>query len=305
MHLDRFAVELRPRNGFESLDLGFAMFRAWRGALLRAWLVTYAPVALVTCVALWRYPSAAFLVVWWLKPLYDRVLLHVYSQAMFGVLPGTRDVLRALPQLLLRTRLVAGLTTFRFSMARSLFLAVWQLEGQRGAAARARRRVLRARTYGHAVWLTFVCANVASLWILGGLAIAQLLTPEDAGQWFSLANLVYADSDTLPLYHAMNVLAFVADTVIEPYYVGAGFSLYLNRRSELEGWDLEVEFRRMSERHAGARARLAPIALAAVVLGFALPHTEAHAAAADPAAPIRIETTPLPPGAVKREVKAV
>ena len=47
MQVDRLAVELRQRNGFESLDLGFAMYRRVGRALLRAWLVTYVPTALV------------------------------------------------------------------------------------------------------------------------------------------------------------------------------------------------------------------------------------------------------------------
>jgi hypothetical protein len=31
---------------------------------------------------------------------------------------------------------------------------------------------------------------------------------------------------------------------VEPFYVGAGFTMYLNRRVELEAWDIEQEFRR-------------------------------------------------------------
>ena len=114
------------------------------------------------------------------------------------------------------------------------------------------------------------------------------------------------NSDALGVQHAHNVVAFVADTVIEPYFVGAGFSLYLNRRSELEGWDLEVEFRRMAQRHAGARApRAAPAALvAAIVAALAMMPAET-CRCGRAAAGVRIESTPLPHGAVKRELKAV
>jgi hypothetical protein len=31
---------------------------------------------------------------------------------------------------------------------------------------------------------------------------------------------------------------------LEPFYVAAGFGMYLNRRAELEAWDIEQEFRR-------------------------------------------------------------
>jgi hypothetical protein len=42
----------------------------------------------------------------------------------------------------------------------------------------------------------------------------------------------------------------VAVLLLEPFYVAAGFGLYLNRRTLLEGWDIEVALRRIAERHA-------------------------------------------------------
>jgi len=40
-------------------------------------------------------------------------------------------------------------------------------------------------------------------------------------------------------------LAYAATVVfLEPFYVAAGFGMYLNRRAELEAWDIEQEFRR-------------------------------------------------------------
>jgi hypothetical protein len=35
--------------------------------------------------------------------------------------------------------------------------------------------------------------------------------------------------------------------------VAAGFTLYLNRRTELEAWDLELAFRHLQERLAALR----------------------------------------------------
>ena len=305
MQVDRLAVELRQRNGFESLDRGFALYRAWDGALIRAWAATYIPTALVLSLLLWRHPTVVLLVVWWLKPLFDRVLLHVYAQAMFGAAPTTREVLRELPRLVRHTSLLAALTTFRLSMARSLFLPVWQLEGQRGRAARERRRVLGARTYGYGAWLTFVCVNVGYIWFIGMFLVVRMLLPDDAMPEFSLWDALAPNRDSLWLAHVANVAAFCIDTVIEPYFVGAGFSLYLNRRSELEAWDLEVEFRRMAQRHGGGRAPVAATAaLAALVACLALvpakPANAAEATAAQDAT-----STPFARGAVMRELKAV
>jgi hypothetical protein len=49
----------------------------------------------------------------------------------------------------------------------------------------------------------------------------------------------------------------VAVLLLEPFYVAAGFGLYLNRRTLLEGWDIEVALRRIAERYATAASVLA------------------------------------------------
>jgi len=43
---------------------------------------------------------------------------------------------------------------------------------------------------------------------------------------------------TFPVSYALAIF------LIEPFYVAAGFAMYLNRRAELEAWDIEQEFRR-------------------------------------------------------------
>jgi hypothetical protein len=45
--------------------------------------------------------------------------------------------------------------------------------------------------------------------------------------------------------------------VLEPFYVAAGFALYLNTRTVLEGWDIELAFKRMNARLTDAAKALA------------------------------------------------
>src|SRR5437016_389365 len=188
MQLERLSLDLRRRNGWETLDLGLAMLRAWRKPVLLAWCATYWPFALLITLVLWQWPGIAALIVWWCKPLFDRILLFVYSQAVFGTLPSVREVWRALPGLILRTRLLAGLTVYRFSWARPLFLPVWQLEGQRGKAAAARRRVIGARAHGYAGWLTLFCSNfVLVLWV-SSFALIAMFAPEGVLADFSFTD---------------------------------------------------------------------------------------------------------------------
>src|SRR5690606_23002780 len=64
------------------------------------------------------------------------------------------------------------------------------------------------------------------------------------------------------LEHLTNLLYALVLVVWEPIYVASGFSLYLNRRTILEGWDIELAFRRL-------RTRLMPM-LVPLLLGLGL-----------------------------------
>ena len=254
------AVELRPRSPWQAMDLGLAMLqRWWRAVLLPHAIVLAGVAALASALGAWLDKAwVALLVLWWLKPLYDRVVLHVLSRAVFGELPGTRAVLAA-PGAWLKSGLPAALLLRWWpDMARSFDLPVRQLEGGRGRAGRQRRSVLARRTRGSAVWLTVVCMHFEAVLYWSLLLLATLLVPATAYEGRSFL-------DTLGGSGAWTwgqVLAYAATVlVLEPFYVAAGFALYLNRRTLLEGWDLEVALRRLAERH-GALA-------AAVLLAFA------------------------------------
>jgi hypothetical protein len=54
-----------------------------------------------------------------------------------------------------------------------------------------------------------------------------------------------------------------------------GFSLYLNSRIELEGWDLEITFRSLAEKNKRKKTQAAIIIL--MMCGIALPHANASA----------------------------
>ena len=47
-----------------------------------------------------------------------------------------------------------------------------------------------------------------------------------------------------PHYEREDTGYAVVLTMSEPFYVAAGFGMYLNRRMELEAWDIEKELRR-------------------------------------------------------------
>jgi hypothetical protein len=252
VRLTALAVALRRRSPWEATDLGLAMLQRWWRPVYAAHALVVAPVALALVALGWAFDAvwAAMLVFWWLEPVYDRVVLHVLSRAVFGEMVSPSSALAAWRNW---TRgLIGALTLDRFDMARSFNLPVRQLEGSRGREARERRRLLGRRARGQAVWLTVVWIHFegALLWSAG--AMAGLLLP---------AGLERAPGGDDPIFSGLadlTKLASVHDALIyaavilflEPFYVAAGFGLYLNRRTLLEGWDIEVALRRIAERHA-------------------------------------------------------
>lgn len=269
MQLDRVAIALRPRQGWEAVDLGFRMAAHWARPVWTVCIVIVWPLALALSFALAAEPWVAALIIWWLKPVYDRFLLHVLSRAVFGAPPGLAQTLGAWRDIL-QPALLGSLLTRFFDFSRSFSLPVLQLERQTGKPARARRKLLKQRAGAHASGLTLICINLEAIIFSGLIVSASLLVPDaqlSADTGGSSAELWEIDqwwtwSDTL-----VYVLAL---TLIEPFYVAAGFALYLNRRVMLEGWDVELALRGMAQRAQAAAARTGGIAALVLALGFGL-----------------------------------
>jgi hypothetical protein len=250
------AITLRRRSPWEAMDLGLTMLQRWWRQVYLPYLLVAVPIMAAALAIAWYFERAwvALALVWWLKPVYDRVVLHVLSRAVFGEMPGTRAVLRAAREWL-GTGLPAALTFGRIGFARSFNLPVRQLEGQRGRAARERRGVLGRRVGSYAAWLTIVCffLEILVLWTSFGL-LGQLFLPAKVDEGRTLFDLLFGDADDAgEVVSWEDAFAYpLAVLVLEPFYVAAGFALYLNRRTLLEGWDIEVALRRIAQRHAAA-----------------------------------------------------
>jgi hypothetical protein len=260
VELEKIALTLRPRQGWEAVDLGFRMAMRWARPLWAVWFTVFLPVAAVLSFALAEHPWIAALLVWWLKPLYDRYLLFVLSRAVFGATPSLRETLAA-SGTILRSGVVLSLLTRFIDFSRSFNLPVVQLEGQRGAAARARRKLLGIRAGGFAVGLTIICIHFEWVVMYGLFGLRLLFetdvqwgqqASEDATFWWENVDQWWGLTESL--------FYFAALSVIEPFYVAGGFALYLNRRVMLEAWDIELSLKRFA-------ARYAPIVVALAVLG--------------------------------------
>jgi hypothetical protein len=272
VELERLSVQLRPRGGWEALDLGFQMARAWWRPVWGTWLAVYLPAAAALHAAFHEQLWVAPLVLWWLKPFFDRFVLHVVSRSVFGSPPTVSETLGAWRDIL-RPGLILGLTLFRIDLARSFTMPVWQLEKQTGKAASERRAALGRRMRGYAVWLTIVCLHFEALLLLSlGLGVS-LLTPGGAERGYEFSELFRGGDAEGARWGWFDSACYVAAvSIVEPLYVAAGFSLYLNRRAILEGWDIELALRRLARRlGAPVRAAIACIALALASVAGAPP----------------------------------
>jgi hypothetical protein len=280
------SVRLRPRNAWEALDLGLELVHAHWRAIYAAWFATYLPVAILAFAWFWDRPFWAWLTLWWLKPAFDRLALAVISRRLFDEPGTTREIVRATPGILWRSGIVAALTWRRFDFARSLHIPVYQLERLSGSAARSRIRVLDREARGPAVWLTFLLANVEFLFGLAISLMVALLVPAQAPIETLLEGWYRHQFEG---GHTGALLGAFAACLIEPFYVASGFTLYLQRRTMLEGWDIELRFRQMSERidkarrAAAAGATMASVLLAALLfLAWPRPSIAAGEGAASP-----------------------
>ncbi|KRA17213.1 hypothetical protein [Lysobacter sp. Root604] len=281
MKIESLTVALRPRTAWEAVELGTALTRRHAVAIWKPYLLLTLPLFVALNAAAWALDMLwlAALLMWWLKPVFDRIPLYVLSRAVFGDVPSTGQTVRA--QLRWGARwALPYLTWRRLSPARSLYLPVDLLEGGRGAEARQRRSALGAPVYGVAALLTLVCFHFEGALYLGIAAGAAMFIPAEylSESAQSIWQALLAEATWVQL--AGNILAWAATCLIEPFYVGAGFGLYLNRRTEIEAWDIEIVFRRLRARLSAASAPL----LLALCFGLGvLPDASAQQAA--PSAP--------------------
>jgi len=291
MELERISVVLRPRVPREALDLGAAMLRAHARAVWSAWFAFTVPV-FVLCNAvgvLLGVPWLGLALVWWLKPIFDRVPLYVLSRAVFEQTPRWRETLRGQRRWSWRSTL-AALTWLRIDSHRALRLPLDLLEGATARQRSLRWKVLRRRIGGVTSMLTYSCLQFElvlflSVWLFALFLIPHEWRPESVADFFRDDVHHAATLWTL----AAAGVTYLAMSVIEPLYVACGFALYLNRRTQLEAWDIDLAFRRLRARLEGLGKVLGVLLLCSGAL--AVPARAAAAAHAAGASPARIQTS--------------
>ena len=259
MNLDTVTAELRPRSAWEAADLGVRLVRRDAAAIYRAWFATSLPLLILALgiVYLSPWPGLALLVYWWLEPIVDAPILDIVARRLFGGAPEVGRTVRSTPAMAWRNRLFL-LTPWRLHFARSIAMPVTQLERLSGSARRKRAAVLNNSLLNHGIGLTVAYHHLVAVVYLGVLLGLLALIPVEYRSWsvFDVAFSLF-ESDSRHASAANLLLFYLAQSLLEPWFVGAGFGLYINCRTRLEAWDIEVAFRRMVSRRAATAASLA------------------------------------------------
>ncbi|MBP7950353.1 MAG: DUF4129 domain-containing protein [Verrucomicrobiales bacterium] len=270
--LEAVTARLRPRNPWEGLDLGLAMARRSYARLMLQSLAVLLPFWGVLAALLWRHPGWFLFLTWWLKPAYARLPLFTLSRILFGQKTSHREFFRAVPGLLFRDNL-HFLTWGRFSFWRCFTMPALVLEKSSYGSYRRRAAVLMR--HGGSQAMSFGIAWMAATLglIIGGFKLAGWLVPRFLSEDLSEVMRITVTSSTYEaepaVYWTLNVLHLAAMLLLEIFYVGAGFGLYLNSRTHLEGWDIEITFRSLAER-LSSTAAVAVLAAWAMFAGNSL-----------------------------------
>lgn len=298
MRIDQLDVVLRARSGWEAVELGTALVRRHARAIWAPMLLLGLPLFALLNALAWRADAFgwAWLLMWWLKPLFDRLALYVMSRGVFGDVPTPFQTLRAQ-----RHWGWSGFWGYlgwrRFSPLRAVLMPVNLLEGNLPEQRGARRRAIAGGAFGHVLLLTTTCMVFELVLVAGCIAAVFLFVPFEllSDSWRAAWAMVREDTPAWAKL-GLNLACWLAASLIGPFYVGAGFGLYLNRRTEMEAWDVEIAFRRLRDRLQQA----APLLMLALVLAWpgGVVHAQqgdTPAAAAAPAADGDEEEADEPP----------
>ena len=257
----RMSIHLKPRNPWEAMDLGIRFVQRWWRPIFTPWLLYVSLLFITLHLAIPDNALLPQLVFWWLKPLHDRVLLFSMQKALLDQPATLTETLHALPSLL-KNGLFLNLTLLRLDPARSFHLPIWQLEGLQGKPRRRRVKALGHRNNRYGFWLTLACLIVEWSFYLSPVLVVFLLLPAQLD--FKFESLLTSQTGFywLDIIDSLSFVAAIA--IVEPFYVAAGFMLYINRRVQLEAWDTEWRFRRLSARHGS------PAVLTLMLVGIIL-----------------------------------
>lgn len=245
MDLEKITAKLRPRKNWEAIDLGILLVQKNLSALYKIWFIVTVPFFLMLNLIFSDFPVWALFGFWCLKPLWERPLLHYLSRHLFSENLSVKDCVKSFFKLA-KIQWFASLTWRRLSFTRSLDLPLIQLENVKGIERQKRLRILHSQGSGAAVWLTIIFALSEMIFHFSLIVLAYLLLPDQVSENINFFNWLFLDSNHELIDVLGNILIYLSISVVAPFYVACGFTLYINQRTHLEAWDIELAFKRLA-----------------------------------------------------------
>jgi hypothetical protein len=239
VQVDAFTIRLRTRPSMEAADLGVRLCQSAARSVFRCYLTVVLPVIALTLALYEVAPWLPVLMLWLSKPWLDRTILFVLSRAAFGQPTTPAHVWRTRRQVWWG-QIIRTWTTRRLSPWRSFTQPVYQLEGLGGSELRRRVATIRTGKRGAAFLVTSAFGLAEWALIVAVLSLPAWFAP----QGYSPDLLAAVAGEESFVFFVIACAYAVVVAFLEPFYVAAGFTMYLNRRVELEAWDIEQEFRR-------------------------------------------------------------
>lgn len=265
MDLEDLAAELRPRNGWQATDMGVRLFRHFLKPVYASYLLIIVPLVLIATVLCQIEPYLGVLILWFSKPLLERFPVYVLGNALFGNTPPPKRVINQAPKIL-APRFLQSFFFDKFDLLRAPKTPVLVLENLQGK--RRSRRLLhisRVSNDDATLWVSMLIVLLDWVLIIAALAVVIMFTPEP------YASQLTADVDLIEndLKGMVFTIAYgLALCLTVPLNAAIGFAIYLNRRTQMEGWDIEINFRQIQRRTN--KTGTFPALLLACLLGGAL-----------------------------------
>ncbi len=265
MDLDKLQIGANVRSGWQALDLGFLMARAWWFKLFLCGVLPAVTLFIPLLILFYDKPFIALFIIWWLKPFWERLPLYFGSRIIFGEQIAVYDVIGKIREIYSKD-FFAWLLWRRFALQRALSAPVSVLEGLKGKSRTDRLNILIRKNIDIAFSNQLICFFF-ELIICFGLGTTLVFFVPD-----KFTYLLYDSFGQLTLIGKWiySILAFAAMFVVMPFYTMAGFALYLNRRIELEAWDIEIAFRNLVVRKQGSSASLNTFLVSALLVTLLL-----------------------------------
>ena len=239
-----FEGYLKHKDSREASDAGLLLWRENFTSFILFFAIPLWACAFALRLLPGRAQYFSWLIMWLLKPLFDRPVLHIISVRFFESGADMKRLLRGMGKSLYRG-LLGDLLWRRFSPLRAAAMPVRVLEPRKKTGNRLADRIKLLKKGGLGYCFLLSCWGVAlEAALLIGEMLFILIMAEFLGVDFDIFSGAFIKNAEIYIFAAWCFNYMLVETI----YVCKGFSLYINSRIEVEGWDIEVIFRGFADK---------------------------------------------------------